>query len=262
MLIAGVEKDLGSWAAAGSSTLRGFTAEPYVNGPDGFGTGQADGMAVLMADGSVRFLSAATDPAVIRQLATKGDAPPAERASREAPAMTDDVGDEREIIQEQNEIAEQNVREAPAAADERGRGAESRPRAAASPFDEDALPPDAMDVIREIAGGKEMPIDVPFVEEPPAVDISARFTQPIAQFDQSTPVAARRLLRTLEEMAATEFDYGRLPKDVLPRLDHAVSLTLMDTTVGEILSEVLKQIGLSYQIESGRVILRAQPNTD
>jgi hypothetical protein len=249
MLVAGVEKDLGSWAVAGPSTLRGFTTEPYVDGPDGFGTGHADGMAVLMADGSVRFLSAATDPAVIRQLAAKDDALPADAATLDGPAMTD-IGEKPD------------VRDAPAEANEDGPNAESRPGAAASPFEPNALPPEAMDVIKEIAGGMEMPIEVPLVEEPAAVDISARFTQPIAHFDQSTPVAARRVLRTLEEMAATEFEYDGLPKDVLPRLDQVVSLTLTETTVGEILGEVLKQLGLSYEIERGRVILRAESKAD
>ena len=42
---------------------------PYVNGPDGFGSGQADGMVAGMADGSVRFLSKNIDPHVMEQLA-------------------------------------------------------------------------------------------------------------------------------------------------------------------------------------------------
>ncbi|MGO9111620.1 MAG: hypothetical protein ACLP9L_20540, partial [Thermoguttaceae bacterium] len=47
-----------------------LTRTPYVNGPDGFGSGQADGMAAGMADGSVRFLSKDIDPHVMEQLAT------------------------------------------------------------------------------------------------------------------------------------------------------------------------------------------------
>ncbi len=91
MMVAGVSNQLGSWARPGTATERAFSQEPYINGPDGFGTGQADGMYVLMADGSVRFLNQNTDPAVIRQLATiqrdnsqsmtkKADTPPPETA--------------------------------------------------------------------------------------------------------------------------------------------------------------------------------------
>ena len=50
--------------------MRPLTRQPYVNGPDGFGSGQADGMVAGMADGSVRFLSKNIDPHVMEQLAT------------------------------------------------------------------------------------------------------------------------------------------------------------------------------------------------
>jgi hypothetical protein len=76
MLVAGVQDRLGSWARSGPATIRGFTAEPYVNGPDGFGTGQPDGMYVLMADGSVRFLSKETDPVIVRRMAAMADGLP------------------------------------------------------------------------------------------------------------------------------------------------------------------------------------------
>lgn len=55
----------------GRRTIRGFSAEPYVNGPDGFGSPHPGGMQILMADGSVRFISEFVDPAIIEALATK-----------------------------------------------------------------------------------------------------------------------------------------------------------------------------------------------
>jgi len=73
ILIAGVRDHLGSWAAGGRASIRPVTRPPYVNGPDGFGTGRADGMTVLMADGSVRFLSTKTDPRVVRRMAAMAD---------------------------------------------------------------------------------------------------------------------------------------------------------------------------------------------
>ena len=66
----GVTERIGAWGAGGASTTRALTAAPYVNGPDGFGTGQVDGMFAVMADGSVRWISADADPRVIEQLAT------------------------------------------------------------------------------------------------------------------------------------------------------------------------------------------------
>ncbi|MCS7305599.1 MAG: DUF1559 domain-containing protein [Thermoguttaceae bacterium] len=68
--IAGVSSRLGPWASGGSATVRPFSQPPYVNGPDGFGTGQPDGMFVGMADGSVRFISKNVDPQVVEMLAT------------------------------------------------------------------------------------------------------------------------------------------------------------------------------------------------
>ena len=66
----GVRGDLGPWAAGGRGTVRGLTQRPYVNGPDGFGSGLPNGMSVAMADGSVRFLSADVDPGIVEHLAT------------------------------------------------------------------------------------------------------------------------------------------------------------------------------------------------
>lgn len=73
MLVAGVDSQLGSWASPGRSTVRSFAREPYVHGPDGFGTGEAEQMQVLMADGSVRTLNAKTDPVIIRRMAAIAD---------------------------------------------------------------------------------------------------------------------------------------------------------------------------------------------
>lgn len=73
MLVAGVAGQLGSWASAGAATVRPFTQEPYVNGPDGFGTGHTREMLVLMADGSVRTISSDTSPVVVRRMAALND---------------------------------------------------------------------------------------------------------------------------------------------------------------------------------------------
>ena len=68
--VLGVQDQCGPWAQGGQATVRPLTQQPYVNGPDGFGSGQPDGMVAGMADGSVRFLSKNIDPHVMEQLAS------------------------------------------------------------------------------------------------------------------------------------------------------------------------------------------------
>ncbi len=70
LAILGASDRCGAWASGGDATVRPLTQRPYVNGPDGFGSGQPDGMLAGMADGSVRFISKDVDPRVLEQLAT------------------------------------------------------------------------------------------------------------------------------------------------------------------------------------------------
>ncbi len=75
LLVVGVQDHPPAWAS-GTGSVRGLTAEPYLNGPDHLGTGQADGMLVLMADGSVKFLARETDPKLMRRMAAMADGLP------------------------------------------------------------------------------------------------------------------------------------------------------------------------------------------
>ncbi len=120
---------------------------------------------------------------------------------------------------------------------------------AASPFGVAGIAP-------ESAGPADQPIEVPLFDEPPGVDIVAALKQPIARFDQSTPVSARQLLRSLEEMAAVEIETLDLPAEAQSRLDRPVRLTLVQTTVGEILAAVLGQLDLAYEVRKDRIGVR------
>jgi hypothetical protein len=71
----GVADRLGPWAQGGFATVRGLTAQPYFNGPDGFG-GFRQGLHVGMADGSVRFIAGDIDSRVLESLATKAGGEP------------------------------------------------------------------------------------------------------------------------------------------------------------------------------------------
>ena len=69
LMFAEVDGDVGPWARGGKSTVRAFTQQPYIGGPDGFG-GQPGGCQVTLGDGSVQFLSESIDPQVLEALAT------------------------------------------------------------------------------------------------------------------------------------------------------------------------------------------------
>ena len=67
--VLGVQDRCGPWPG-GRATVRPLTQRPYVNGRDGFGSGQAEGMVVGMADGSTRFISDKIDPEILEKLVT------------------------------------------------------------------------------------------------------------------------------------------------------------------------------------------------
>jgi hypothetical protein len=213
MLLAGVAEKLGSWAAGGSATVRSFTREPFVNGPDGFGTGQPNSMIVLLADGSVRTLAADIDPDIFRRLATiddnatsPGDEPPPKRVAAVARTVpTTDTGPNSEK---------------PAALDSRPPHAEAKPV-------EPPPPPK------------------------PARDITAALDQPLLRFEQAEPIPLRPMLRQLEVLIGVRFviDDEQRPR-VEPRLNTLVKLKLQRTTVGDVLRATLHQAGLSFRIEA------------
>ncbi|NMC19058.1 MAG: hypothetical protein GYA33_01450, partial [Thermogutta sp.] len=69
LAVLGASARLGAWAEGGFATARPLTRQPYVNGPDGFGSGLPDGMLGMMADGSVRFIHRDIAPEVLERLA-------------------------------------------------------------------------------------------------------------------------------------------------------------------------------------------------
>jgi hypothetical protein len=86
-MISGVQENFGAWAAGGRATVRGVIDGPLIGGPSGFGVGVPDSMPILMADGSVRELSANTDPDVFQALATLRSRDRSERIPRESPEL-------------------------------------------------------------------------------------------------------------------------------------------------------------------------------
>ncbi len=119
-----------------------------------------------------------------------------------------------------------------------------------------------VEIAPEVAGPGDRPIEVPLFKEPAPADIEAALNQPIARFDQSAPVPARQLLRSIEEMAAVEIETLDLAEEARSRLDRPVRLALTQTSVGEILAAVLGQLDLSYEVHRNRIIVRVPADAD
>ncbi|WP_437192178.1 hypothetical protein [Planctomicrobium sp. SH527] len=213
MMVAGVSKQLGSWARPGNATTRAFTQEPFINGPDGFSTGQADQMTVLMADGSVRVLSQKTDPTVIRQLAAMSDGHP--------------------------QKPEQSVTAVPPAV--------SAPVApAASPLMTPAMPPAPASVAEQ----QDAPITVPLIPERPKVDLKARLNQKLLGFEQNQPTPLEDLLFDVQELLGVKIDLSKLPPETRK---NPVTISLKATTVGDVLREIADSAKVGYAIHESHI---------
>lgn len=213
LLVMGVGDQLGSWAAGGPATVRGLAREPYISGPDGFGTGSSDSMQVLMADGRVITVNSKTDPRILRRMAAKADGLPLDETEPGEP------GD--------------------------------RPSLPAGPHD----PPDADNEAGPLVAPADRPIDPEFAPEPTApaprkIDLAVSLKQPIARFDQPRSKPLADVLVGVAEMAGAQIAIDR--DELGPagaRLAEPVTLKLENTTVGDILTGLLRPAGLAYRVE-------------
>jgi hypothetical protein len=228
LLVMGVSEHLGSWADGGTATVRGLAREPYVNGPDGFGTGSADSMLVLMADGSVRTIGVQTDPRLIRRMAAKADG----------------------LALDESEPGEPGDRPSLLAGDGRAAGDLDAPRDREAAIDA---------ALNDIAGAPEpdfddRPLDPEFAPENfapvPQIDVAASLKQRIARFDQPRSKPLEDILVSVAEMAGARIAFD--PAELGPaaaRLAEPMALKLENTTVGDILTGLLRPAGLGFRIE-------------
>lgn len=84
--------------------------------------------------------------------------------------------------------------------------------------------------------------------------VEAKLQQKIVRFDQSKPVPFVKVLDTVEELAGVPivWDLDRVDDE---QLQKPVTLQLKQTTVGEILDTLLKQVGLERRTVDGRIEL-------
>ncbi len=216
IMMVGVREQYPAWVSGGASTIRALTKEPFINGPDGFGTGQPDGMYVIMADGSVRFLRADLPADLIRSMVTMADGLP--RAPNTPPDSKQASPPDRPMVRNDP------PKDPPP----------SNPVKPAHPEDQRPIP-------------VPMAPDIP-TPKPIEYDINKALAQPILRFSQPEPVPFLRLLHQIEEMAAIPIDTTPVTDSPLAdRLMQEVTLELEDTTVGEILETLVDQAGLKFE---------------
>jgi hypothetical protein len=243
-MVLGVTNELGSWAAGGTATVRPLTREPYVNGPDGFGTGPADRMMVLKADGSVVEMSATTDPRIFRRMAAMSDGLPLD------PKIPGEPGDHSlHPTEPAGPIASVSA-SSPRASDQ-GNGAASRPQSA--PPTSATSPAESRTPV--VAARPPLPAPSAATNAPP-VDVSAGLAQHIVRFEQAKPVPLQDVLNFLEELLGVSI---RGDKHEIVDLDDVlqtpITVTLENTTVGEILKEVLAKAGLEFEVQADGIHL-------
>lgn len=263
LAVLGVVRDLGPWAAGGQATVRPLTQRPYVNGPDGFGSGQPHGMLAGMADGSVRFISKDMDPAVLEQLATLGgaglphiarpDPPQTIRASAKPTVSLPQGGPKGADTLASPPLpglAATPIQAAPeSGAAPPPETAASKPTADKTPSAPPKLPPDAED------------------QEPP-LDIEARLADmvPGIRFNSTPLIKAVRLLSQMSAIPIA-FDFEALNL-AGATLQDPITLELADAPLGEVLKAVLATRRLDFAVQKDHLLVtgpaaeRAQLRTE
>lgn len=262
LAILGVVRDLGPWAAGGRATVRPLTRRPYVNGPDGFGSGQPHGMLAGMADGSVRFLSKDIDPVVLEQLATLHRRGPDQAAGTAAPGP---FGPDGTLAPSEPEgaAAADRHQSPPAAAEVHGQAAASRPATrtgpeAASNASPDLaprtkVPPDAAALAKAPPEPVGSPAETP--DQNPPLDIEARLADmvPGIRFNATPLIAATRVLSQISTIPIA-FDFEGLSL-AGATLQDPITLELSDAPWGEVLKAVLATRRLEFVVQKDHVLV-------
>ena len=225
----GVSRETGAWGAGGASTVRALTERPYVNGPDGFGSGQPDGMLVGMADGSVRFMSQDVDPEVLEQLVTIGGGEAATVASLD-----------RGMAKLPRPPTDEPTTDKPTMTD--------KPTTTNKPtIDESAEGPPAPE--------KEPPGEVEVPRKRPEVDVEARLATKVAGFElPGVPLADA--VELTSRMAGLPISVDPDCLAVLGvSLEDPITVRLSEASLGRVLQDVLQSRGLVYVIAPDHLVV-------
>jgi len=250
----GASGRLGPWAAGGNPTVRPLTKPPYVNGPDGFGSGQPDGMLAGMADGSVRFISKQVDPRVLEQLATVrgGEGATISALDAKADAVQPAAAPGKAGHDPQGKEPVGPLPGASAAEPPKSgvvSATEKRPNARdKSPRQGDTVVANGTQAAR----GSQAAVTRTGSD---AGELAARLAAPIAAIEL-TDVSLLRAARTFSAMSnlPITFDLDTLAELEIT-LSDPVTVALKQTTVGKSLEAMLSGQGLVYAVENGQVLI-------
>ncbi len=226
MLAAGITGKLSSWAD-GMASFRPIVLEPYINGPDGFGSGQKQGMYVLMADGSVRFLNKKIEPTIIRRMAAMADAlpldasVPGEPGTKSIVIATNPEGDKPEQMKSK----------------------EDQPQPAAPEEKKESNNPEAL------------PVPAP-VESIPEIDFEKALSRKVLQFELKQPASLETVLVELEAMVGIriDFDKTQIPAED-PIRKKKVSFSKRNVSFKQLLSELIKPAALQYEVRKDHIAI-------
>jgi hypothetical protein len=239
LMVVGVTGDFGSWAAAGKPTVRAFTREPYINGPDEIGTGSPDRMMVLKADGSVQEFSAKTDPRILRRMAAMSDGLPLDP---KVPGEPGDKSRRTPSLDQLTALVAKIQPATPATSSTEGAAKATGPPGARAPI-----------AAAKPAAKKSA---VPPAAPAPKVDVSTALAQRVIRFEHNKPAPMRDVLNVLEELLTVPIrgDRHEIP-DLDDLMQTPVSLELDNTTVSAILEAVLAPARLTYQVQRDAIQL-------
>ena len=236
MLGVGVTGKLHSWAS-GKGSVRAFTMEPYINGPDGFGTGQKDGMHVLMADGSVKFVSKQTSPLIIRRMAAMADGLPLDADVPGEPGET--------IVAEKPEPAPK-----PEGDPEGNPNPEQPPMTAENT--PNGVPPTTPDAVPE----PPEPAPPEMADTKPAVDFEKVLGETVLVYQLTSDAPLDQVLAELEALIGARIDFAtdKIPTDD-PRRRQPVNIDRKNVSYRDLLDDVLDETAFSYTLQRDHIAI-------
>ena len=201
-----------------------------IGGPDGFGSGQKDSMSILMADGSVRTISANTHLKVLERLATIHD--------DRKPVIAKANPRPKQLIAKMHEVDQKN-----------GRLFEFGPLQAPKP--PEAALSDLIALLKN---------DLKEQSPVPMKNVEQQLSQKLLLFDLREPQPLRAVFDQIEEMTGvpiiTELD---TLGDAANRIEEPVTISLIEPTLKDVLENLLQRAKLGYRIVGGRIEITSEP---
>jgi hypothetical protein len=119
-----------------------------------------------------------------------------------------------------------------------------------------ALPPPEPPVL----GADDRPLMPELAPDLREIDVAGQLALPIEEFSQMRPVQVRLLLRQIAELSAVPIDLSEVETEPWrTKLDEPATVELRQTTIREVLEEIVRRAELSYRHRDG-VIFVTPPN--